>query len=316
MTVPAETKRIVVACLVAAMVGPSGAFGAERELSFERDVRPILKVHCLHCHGEDGEKKGSLDLRLKRLLLQGGDSGPAIVEGKPEESPLVARIAAGEMPPGQKKPVPAAELAVLKRWIAEGAKVLAAEPEDPAKIDEISPVDREYWAFQPIARPNVPAVKDAAKVATPVDAFLLAKIEQAGLSFAPEADRRTLVRRAYFDLTGLPPTPEEIEAFAADVRPEAWEALIDRLLESPRYGERWGRHWLDVAGYADSEGYTTEDRVRPHAYRYRDYVIRSFQADKPFNEFIVEQLAGDELIGGDFTNLPRRNSTGWWRPAS
>jgi hypothetical protein len=296
--------RFVVACLVVAMTGQSGTFGAERELSFERDVRPILKVHCLHCHGEEGEKKGSLDLRLKRLLLQGGDSGPAIVEGKPEESPLVARIAAGEMPPGQKKPVPAAELAVLKRWIAEGAKVLAAEPEDPAKIDEISPVDREYWAFQPIARPPVPTVKDAAKVATPVDAFLLAKIEQAGLGFAPEADRRTLARRAYFDLTGLPPTPEEIEAFAADVRPDAWEALIDRLLDSPRYGERWGRHWLDVAGYADSEGYTTEDRVRPHAYRYRDYVIRSFQADKPFHEFIVEQLAGDELVGGDFANLP------------
>jgi hypothetical protein len=303
MSLFARSFRLTMLIATAALF-EDRAFAADPELSFERDVRPILKVHCVHCHGEDGEKKGRLDLRLKRLIVQGGDTGPALVEGQPDTSPIIQRIVAGEMPPGQKKPFPAAELEVLKRWIAGGAKVLAAEPDDPAKIDEISVVDREFWAFQPITKPAPPAVKDAAAVATPVDAFLLARLEQEGLGISPEADRRTLARRAFFDLTGLPPTPEELAAFLADTSPNAWETLVDRLLESPRYGERWGRHWLDVAGYADSDGYTIEDRERPYAWRYRDYVIRSFNADKPFNEFLVEQLAGDELLNGEYTNLP------------
>ncbi len=264
--------------------------------AFNADVRPILKAYCTECHGEEAKPKGGLDLRLQRFALQGGRSGPAVVAGKPEESPLIERVVSEEMPPGKKK-LTASEIETLRRWIAGGAKVEAAEPETLAVGFAITENDRRYWAFQPIKRPAPPASGN------PIDAFLLKSLRDKGLSFAPPADRATLIRRLSFDLIGLPPTPEEVQAFVKDASPDATEKLIKRLLASPHYGERWGRHWLDVAGYADSEGGSPADPIRTDAWKYRDYVIRSFNADKPFDRFITEQLAGDELVQPPYPNL-------------
>ncbi len=275
--------------------------GADSPPTFEKDVRPILKVNCFRCHGEGDQLKGKLDLRLRRLAVRGGKSGPAVTPGSRDGSLLYRRVRDGEMPPGKKK-LSAAEVAVIGRWIAGGARTAHPEPADPTGA-AITPEERNFWSFRTIHRPPVPAVLHAERVRTPVDAFLLARLEQQGLSFAPEADRPTLIRRAWFDLIGLPPPPEEVDRFLADPAPDAYERLIDRLLASPQYGERWGRHWLDVAGYADSEGYTTDDTVRPYAYKYRDYVIRSFNADKPFDRFLCEQLAGDEMVRRPFKDL-------------
>jgi hypothetical protein len=202
------------------------------------------------------------------------------------------------MPKGGKK-LPDAEIAKIEQWISEGAKTLRAEPAVLAPGTVISEEERGYWAFQPIKHPKVPEVAQA----NPVDAFLQAKLVKVGLQFGAEADRATLIRRASFDLIGLPPSAEEVEAFEKDTRVDAYEKLIDRLLESPHYGERWGRHWLDVAGYADSEGYNDEDTDRDDAWRYRDYVIQAFNEDLPFDEFIREQLAGDEMIPSPPVNL-------------
>lgn len=262
-----------------------------KPVSFEEEVRPILKAYCFECHGEEPKLKGGLDVRLSRLIHQGGDSGPAVVAGQPQESLLIQRVQDDEMPPGKKK-LTAEEKAVLARWVAEGARADRPEPEHLAIGFQISESDRQYWAFQPIRPPQPPPL-----ASHPIDAFLLARLREQGLSFAPEADRATLIRRAWWDLLGLPPPPEEVEAFVKDPSPNAWEQLIDKLLASPHYGERWARHWLDVAGYADSEGYDAKDTVRTNAWKYRDYVIRSFNADKPFDRFIQEQIAGDELVG-------------------
>lgn len=270
-------------------------------LSFEKDVRPVLKAHCTHCHGEEEKPEGGVDLRLRRLMDLTLDSGDRLlVPGKPEQSALVHIIRSGEMPK-KGSPMPEAELAVIERWIREGAKTLRPEPLALAPGAVISEEDRAWWAFQPVQRPAVPKA-DTARVRTPVDAFLLAKLGESGLGFAPEADRRALIRRLSLDLTGLLPTPEETEAFVADRSPLAYENLVERLLASPAYGERWARHWLDVAGYADSNGYAEADSVRPHAWRYRDYVIRALNDDKPWDEFIQEQLAGDELAGATHDN--------------
>lgn len=273
---------------------------------FERDVLPILRVHCFHCHGDDGEKQAGLDLRLVRWMTKGGESGPAIEPGNPDASRLVARISAGEMPP-QGKPVTPAELQVIRQWIAGGALTQKPEPEDATLVSAVQESDRDWWSFRPIVRPPVPQVQHSDQIttdqiSTEIDAFLLARLQAMGLGFSPSASKRTFIRRATFDLHGLPPTPEEIAEFEADDSPDAHQRLIDRLLASPRYGERWGRHWLDVAGYADSDGYTVDDTARPHAFRYRDYVIRSIAEDKPFDRFVLEQLAGDELAPAPYTN--------------
>ncbi|MCE2804131.1 MAG: DUF1549 domain-containing protein, partial [Gemmataceae bacterium] len=207
------------------------------------------------------------------------------------------------MPPAAKlvdacvKPVDPADLAKLRRWIGEGAKTVEVWPDVATTVPDplVTDKDREFWSFRPPRHPPVPVVQNAAIVRNPVDAFILQKLEAKGMAFSPEADRLTLLRRATFDLTGLPPTPVEVKAFLADHSSRAYENLIDRLLASPRYGERWGRYWLDVAGYADSEGKREQDLPRPHAWRYRDYVIRSFNSDKPYDRFLLEQLAGDEL---------------------
>jgi mono/diheme cytochrome c family protein len=269
-------------------------------LTYEQHVRPILKAKCFHCHG--GEKvEAGLDLRLRRLLLAGGDSGPAITPGDPAASLLIERVAAGEMPPVDKKLTPA-EVDVLRRWVAAGASTLRDEP---AQLDpgvEITWEERAHWSFQPVRRPPLPAVANQ-EIQTPPDAFLLAALRAQELSFSPPADRRVLIQRLSFDLWGLPPTDEEVQAFISDSRPDAYERLVERYLASPRYGERWARHWLDVAGYADSDGFVDADTVRPYAYKYRDYVVRALNTDRPFDEFLVEQLAGDELLASPLDNL-------------
>jgi len=262
--------------------------------TFEKDIRPILKAHCFECHGEGEKLKGGLDLRLRRLMLQGGDDGPALVPGKPDRSLLFKMVHSGEMPKREKK-LTHEQVALIKRWIATGAKTARPEPAEIGKGGGITEEERAFWSFQPIRPPAVPATKPRDRARTPIDAFLVDALAKKKLGFSRDAGRITLLRRAHFDLIGLPPTPAEVEAFVADTAPDAYEKLIDRLLESPHYGERWGRHWLDVAGYADSDGYSDADPPRAYAYKYRDYVIRSFNADKAFDQFVTEQLAGDEL---------------------
>lgn len=304
---------------------PLSASGEEtsaggQEPTFERHIRPILRAHCLDCHGAvEADIEGSLDLRLVRLMQTGGDSGPAIVPGKPDQSYLLHRVQSGEMPPGEGK-LSDEELQTLERWIAAGAPTARPEPESIGPGVPILPEEREWWAFQPIERPQVPEFPPEARVRTPVDALLLQKMPE-GLSFSPDAEKRALMMRAYFDLIGLPPSPEEAERFLNDDAPDAYERLVEELLDSPHYGERWARHWLDVAGYADSEGRTSADAPRAWAYKFRDYVVRSLNDDKPIDLFIHEQLAGDELAGpieGDLTEeqIELLTATGFLRMAA
>jgi hypothetical protein len=275
----------------------------------QHDILPILLRRCTACHGLR-RQEGGLDLHTRAAMLRGGKSGPGIVPGKPEESLVIKRIRLGQMPPperlveGSVKPVEEAETELLARWIASGAPEVAIEPDVAATTPDskVTDDDRDFWSFRPPRAVTVPTVRHAIGVHNPVDAFVVQKLEEKGLPFAPEADRLTLMRRASFDLTGLPPEPAEVQSFLADSAPDAYERMIDRLLASPRYGERWGRYWLDAAGYADSEGKREQDLPRPHAWRYRDYVIQSFNANKPYDRFLLEQIAGDELA--DYENAP------------
>ncbi len=291
-------KRIItVGCLV---LGTQAGAEDSRSLTFEKDVRPLLKAHCTLCHGEGDEPEAGVDLRLRRFMdapLEGG--ARLLVPGRPEASELVAVIERGEMPK-KGHPVPEAELETIRRWIAQGARTARPEPESLDGGILITEEERSHWSFQPVKRPAVPEIEGAAN---PIDAFLLVAMRGEGLEFAPEADRATLLRRVTLNLTGLPPTPAEVDAFLADESEEAYEKVVDRLLASRAYGERWARHWLDVAGYADSNGYTEVDSARPHAWRYRDYVVRSLNADKPWDQFLREQLAGDEIAGATHTEF-------------
>ena len=283
-------------------VGAAWGAAPEGRLTYEQHVRPILKTHCFSCHGEEEKPKGKLDLRLVRLIRHGGISGEAIVAGQRDDSLLWERIDADEMPPGEKK-LSLHEKAAIGAWIEQGAVTARPEPPTLARGLEPTAEERSFWSFQPIRRSDAPRVRNAPLVRTPIDAFLLQALETKGLSYSREADRRTLIRRAAFDLTGLPPTPEEVDRFLSDASVDAYERLIDRLLESPHYGERWARHWLDVAGYADSDGYTPQDAVRNYAYKYRDYLVRALNADRPWDELIREQLAGDEMVAPPYANL-------------
>lgn len=243
-------------------------------------------------------------------MLRGGKSGAALVSGKPGESGIVRRVKAGECPPSKRlveasvKPVGPSELTKIVEWIAAGAPEVAAEPDfagtpqDPLVKDK----DREFWSFRPMKPISLPSVKRLDPVRNAIDSFILSKLEARGLSFAPEAPKNELLRRVCFDLTGLPPTPDETQAFLTDTDPRSYEKLVDRLLASPRYGERWGRYWLDVAGYSDVEGRREQHLPRTFAYRYRDYIIESINADKPYDRFLLEQIAGDELA--DCENAP------------
>jgi len=270
----------------------------ERRLT-EHDVIPILLLRCTACHGTR-RQDGGLDLRTRESILKGGNSGPVVVPERPAESRLVKRVRHEEMPPRRLlvsvsvKPMTESELSTIESWIRAGLP--ESVPEDVAAAasrPEVSDEDRSFWAFRPPQEQVVPHVGDASL--RPVDAFVTAELAEHGLTLAPPADRLTLLRRVSLDLTGLPPTPTEIDEFLEDTTAGNWQRLIDRLLDSPRYGERWARHWLDAVGYADSEGAQNEDRVRPHLWRYRDYVIRAFNSDKPYDRFLLEQIAGDEL---------------------
>lgn len=275
---------------------------ATAERITQHDVMPILHLRCTVCHGLRRHEAG-LDLRTKASLLKGGKSGPAIVPGNPRKSLLLKRIRAGEMPPTRElvavsiKVMEPQEVDLVSRWIAAGAPEYPIEPDvstaapDPLVTDE----DRTFWAFQPPTAAQIPSVNRIELIRNPIDAFIEHKLEQHGLSLSAEAERSVLIRRVSLGMTGLPPKPAEVDRFLADEDPTAYERLIDQLLASPRLGERWARFWLDLAGYSDSEGVQHADVVRPHAYRYRDYVIRSFRADKPYNRFLLEQIAGDEL---------------------
>lgn len=271
----------------------------------------VVNVKCLLCHGRR-RQEGGLDLRTRESALKGGVSGPALVPGEPGESLMIKRIASEEMPPERDqarlsyRPVTSEELDKLRRWINQGAPWDDEEPQsvDPATDPLVSAEDREFWAFRPPLRPEPPPVSASGRLRQPIDAFLLDRLEDKGLTFSPDADRLTLMRRAYFDVTGLPPSPDDIEAYLADESDSSYEGLVDRLLESPQYGEHWGKRWLDAAGYADSEGQVDYDAVRPHAWRYRDWVIRALNADKPYDEFLTEQIAGDELFNYKEEPLP------------
>ncbi|MBI1917859.1 MAG: PSD1 domain-containing protein [Planctomycetes bacterium] len=282
--------------------------GTGRPSVTQLDIIPLMLLNCTTCHGGRRREAG-LDLRTRAAMLQGGKSGPALVPGHPEQSLILKKIRAGKMPPFEQmmqvsvKPFSAGEIDRLLQWIALGAPevrteadVATADP-DPAVSDK----DRSFWSFRAPAPIAVPAVRNARRVRNPVDAFVQKKLEENGLTLGPATDRLTLMRRAYLDLTGLLPAPDDIQSFLTDGAPDAYERLIDRLLASPHYGERWSRHWLDLAGYSDSEGHFA-DSVRPFAYRFRDYVIRSFNADKPYDRFLIEQIAGDELV--DYEHAP------------
>ena len=267
---------------------------------FEKKVRPLLVARCQECHGEK-QQKGGLRLDSFAAILTGGDSGPALEPGKPDGSLLVDAVRYGQvfqMPPKGK--LPEEEVAILVEWVRRGAPWPNAEPVSQKPIANaasgasITDEQRAFWAFQPPADPPLPSVKNEAWIASPLDRFVLAELEAKSISPAPAADRRTLIRRATFDLIGLPPSPEEVEAFLADQAPGAFERVVDRLLASPHYGERWGRHWLDVARYADSNG-LDENLAYINAYRYRDYVVSAFNRDLPYDQFVTEQLAGDLL---------------------
>ena len=294
--------------------------GSEKpQLTYERDIRPIFRAHCFDCHGSQAEIEGGLDLRLVRFLKKGGESGPAIVPGRPAESRLFERVRLGEMPP-RDAPVSAREIETLRRWIAAGAPTARPEPKTLAPGVAITPEERAFWAFQPIRRPPVAAPLHAPRVRNPIDALLLSRMPS-DLSFAADADRFTLIKRLHLDLTGLPPTVASLDRWSRDVSPRWYENLVEELLNSPHYGERWARHWLDVAGYADSEGYTNADAVRPWAWKYRDWVIRALNDDLPFDQFLVHQLAGDELVGqrqGDLTpqQIALLTATGFLRMAA
>jgi hypothetical protein len=285
-----------VVLLIACFGGPVGRLAGDGPALFRERVAPVLRARCLKCHNSQ-KAKGGLDLSTRKALLEGGESGPAVVPGMAAKSRLV-RLTDSPRPkmPRQGKPLTPAQIADLRKWVDEGApwpRGFTLMPTGPKH-----PAGGAWWSLRPLARPPVPAVKNRAWVRTPIDAFILARLEAKGLRPAPPADRATLIRRLTFDLHGLPPTPAEIDAFVNDPDERAYKKLIDRLLASPHYGERWGRHWLDVAHYGDTHGYD-KDKRRDFAWPYRDYIIRSFNRDKPYNRFVREQLAGDVLFPED-----------------
>ncbi|MFM8707756.1 MAG: DUF1549 domain-containing protein, partial [Planctomycetia bacterium] len=270
------------------------AAAAAPAVDFSREIQPLLAKRCFSCHGPDTQEAG---LRLDQQAGATGvlESGQrAIVAGVPAESEILARIPATDpdirMPPEGPR-LTAAQIDVIQRWIDEGAAW------------------QEHWAFRPPARPAVPAVTDGGEPANPIDAFIRDGLARRGLPAPPPADKRTLLRRATYGVTGLPPTEREMRDFLCDESPQAWERVVDRLLASPHYGEHWARHWLDLVRYADTNSFE-RDGDKPHAWRYRDYVIRSFNDDKPYDRFLVEQVAGDELPDPTPDALV---ATGWYR---
>jgi hypothetical protein len=324
--------RIILLLCLAVLSAPAAESPAQHFLTF---VKPLLDSRCVSCHGPD-KVKASLRLDSREALLRGGDSGPVVIPGKPADSLLLQAVLHTkkdlEMPPKEK--LTPRDIAVLEKWIRDGvpwpktelqtvqAKNAPNERIGNAWSDPRNPIVRifggqrlDLWSLKPITRPAPPLVQHVRFVRNPIDSFILAKEEQAGLNPSPEAHRRTLARRLYFDLTGLPPTPEQMRAFLDDRKPGAYERLVDELLNSKVYGEHAARQWLDVVRYSDSNGFDW-DEFRRNAWRFRDYAIRSFNSDKPFNQFIREQIAGDELLDGPPRNEDERDlliATGYLR---
>lgn len=290
---------LLLSCSIAGGAEPGSVDAKDSAAFFDSEVKPILIAHCLKCHGGDGKAKGGLFLTNRESILKGGDSGAAVSLEKPHESLIMEAVnySSMEMPPSGK--LSSDKIAVLKKWIELGLPwgtggELAARTTDhhgPPPVDDTS---KAFWSFQPVGKPSPPKIADTEWVRSPIDAFILEKLRRAHLQPSPPASKTALLRRAYYDLIGLPPTPEEVRAFLADDSPGAYERVIDRLLASPHYGERWGRHWLDLVRYAETNSYE-RDGAKPFVWRYRDYVIRSLNDDKPYNQFLTEQLAGDEL---------------------
>jgi mono/diheme cytochrome c family protein len=276
---------------------------------FEKSVRPVLAAHCFECHGPK-KHRGGLRLDSRAALLAGGDDGPAIVPGHPEKSLLIKAIHYQDdpkMPPkGRLAPE---QVAALAAWVKQGAPwpetKAATRPPAGGPGFRITPEERAFWSFRPVTDPPLPAVRERAWPQTSVDFFVLARLEAANLRPVPEADRRTLIRRVTFDLIGLPPTPKEVEAFVADTSPDAYAKVVDRLLASPQYGERWARHWLDVARYAEDQAHTFAARLYPQGFRYRDWLVRALNDDMPYDRFVREQIAADLLdTPNRLENLP------------
>ncbi|MCH2129165.1 MAG: DUF1553 domain-containing protein [Pirellulaceae bacterium] len=291
---------LAILCLAYLVVPGRAAAQTDQAQFFEKSVRPLMAKHCFRCHGPKTEKSG-LRLHTADRLFQGGHTGPVVVPGKPDESrfiQLIRGIGELRMPPDAE--LPDSEIAILEQWIRDGAVwpeyplQPKAVPDDPDESTSFTSGELAYWAFQPVQPPQPPTVNDESWIESPIDRFILAKLEAAGLAPSPPADKYQLLRRVTFDLTGLPPTAEEIADFLADESPEAFTTVVDRLLESPGYGERWGRHWLDVVRYGESAAHDGNNAYL-HAWRYRDYVIKAFNDDKPYDRFIIEQLAGDLL---------------------
>ncbi len=287
---------------------------AERDVDFERDIGPLLEQKCATCHGPQQQMSG-LRLDSRAAVLQGGYSGPAVKPGDSAGSKLVLMVAGIGiekkliMPMGG-EPLSAEQIGILRAWIDQGAAwPEEGRPEQQATSAATKRPQSEHWAFNPPVRPSLPAVHSEAAVKNPIDRFVLAKLEAEGIDPSPEADRATLIRRASFDLIGLPPTPQEVDSFLADQSPRAYERLVDRLLDSPHYGEKWARQWLDLARYADSDGYE-KDMVRPHAWRWRDWVIKALNRNIPFDQFTVEQMAGDLLPNA---TIEQKIATGFHR---
>ncbi len=323
----------IVAIGPAARAGDPPPIGAKpdpaEEEFFEAKVRPVLAEHCLECHGAEKSKAG-LRLDGRASMLKGGDAGPAVVPGKPDESTLVEAIRYDgdvQMPPKGK--LKDAEIAALTDWVKRGAHWPSPRPgmaPNPAAAPDRSTASpgasiapdvteraRSFWSFRPIGDPEPPSVRDAAWPTSPIDRFILARLEAVGLSPSPTADKVTLIRRVMFDLIGLPPTPEEIAAFVRDDSPDAYERLVDRLLASPHYGERWGRYWLDIARYGEDQAHSFQPRLYPHGFRYRDWVVGAFNRDMPYDRFILEQIAGDLLDGPASGRLDRLRGPGLLR---
>ncbi|HYT88983.1 MAG TPA: DUF1549 domain-containing protein, partial [Gemmataceae bacterium] len=259
---------------------------------FETKIRPVLAEHCFSCHGPKKQQAG-LRLDTPAFLRAGSDSGPVVVPGQPDKSLLLQAVRhQGDLKMPPKGRLAAGAVADLAAWVSLGAPW----PATGADKQPVVALWKSHWAFQPVRKTAPPAVKGQPAEGSPIDAFILQRLEAKGLTLSAPTDRRTLLRRVTFDLIGLPPTAEEVDAFEKDTAPDAYEKVVDRLLSSPHYGERWGRHWLDVARYADTKGYVfTEERRYAYSYTYRDYVIRAFNEDKPYDQFVLEQLAADRL---------------------
>ncbi|MBC8356494.1 MAG: PSD1 domain-containing protein [Planctomycetes bacterium] len=323
--------RFLLTCLLFVVSLAHAAMAAEEDLKprpefdasaiefFEKEIRPLLSQRCYECHSaKSKELGGNLRLDSRQAAVAGGDTGPAIVLNKPDESLLIDAINYGEvyqMPPKSK--LPSKEIAALTKWVSMGAPW---PKEDLAPAGHLEAFDlkgrkQAHWCWQPLRDPRLPLVKDRDWAQQPLDSFILARLEEAELSPAAPASKRTLIRRAYFDLIGLPPSPIEVDTFLSDQSPQAFEKVIDHLLDSPHFGERWARHWMDLMRYAETYGHEFDYTI-PHAYRYRDYLIRAFNADVPYDRFVTEHIAGDLLEPRrhptDGSNESVIGTSSWW----